>query len=708
MKKHSVTMVILLILTLSFMGVVSASENVTDCAMPESYQCDAPIEVTEDVELSNENLESTVSVSTDCEEDCDNVSVDELISYSLESEEEIAVSLDDGEISDDCIPTVCGESQFEAAECDGFKEALMVSFECPCNDSEGVFVLSGDEFGCIISIAPGGEIHPTAFDSNLEYGDNYKLGYDVTTANGELLDFESADEVLVIANAVIAKINNLTVRDVLNIMVDSSNGYVSYGKSNLLTWSSRNTNSEYIAFFIKRGGSLFVALFNEDMDYVHVGNASLKISASLWRELQDSIGENDVCVCFVAASSWANGVSGNVLNPAMDGGENIIQTLKFNLPRKESGLPLEDASYDVLGVPGITDDAFIWSDNNAPGKMACISDIMVKESVTQSVRWTSASQTGMLIALSFDESKIDMFREKTDLSPDVSANDSLKYQRSSNPTSAGDILAKSENLKQVLSEAQNEDVLSDESAYETDNSKELDMSTPEQLREIGVDAGEKAVAYFKSKGIDIQTNNENLYLLTSAGHVKINGMDTYIVFDGLNEGLGFKLSEKSLLPMHTSLWKDLVFYFFWIDSTSKNIISYGLRYSPEDNALVVVDASAQQNEYADYILSLYDEHSNGDDWYYNGYHCRYWDVIDGEVLSSNISANNSLVNKTLNSTKLENRSDNASNVTAEAKFDNVTKRPGEDKASSSPYNILYTLGSIFIVCAIFFTGYSKP
>jgi hypothetical protein len=314
----------------------------------------------------------------------------------------------------------------------------------------------------------------------------------------------------------------------------------------------------------------------------------------------------------------------------------------------------------------------------------------------------------MLSVLSF-ESEMDMFGEETDLSPDVSANNSLKYRKLSNPTSTGDILARSENLTQVLSEVCNEDTLADESVYETDYSKELDISTPDQLRQIGVEAGEKAVAYFKSKDIDIQKNNQDLYLLTSAGHVKINGMDTWIVFDGLEEGLGFKLSEKSLLPLHTSLWKDLVFYFFWIDSATKNITSYGLRYSQEDGCLVAVDSSAQLSEYADYILGLYEEHSNGNGQYYNGYEYKCWDVfVDGDALPSKLS-NVTLANKTSNSTKLDNnKSDNASNVTTGANFDNITKRPGQREAGSSPYNILYTLGSILVVCMIFFSGYSKP
>jgi formylmethanofuran dehydrogenase subunit E-like metal-binding protein len=490
-------------------------------------------------------------------------------------------------------------------------------------------------------------------------------------------------------------------------MVDSSNGYVKYGKSDLLTLSSRNTNSEYIAFF-KRGGSLFVALYDNSGNLVYVKNVSLKTSAGLWRELHDAIGEGDACVCSFTVSSWANGVSGNVLYPACVSGENIIQTLKYNPPKKESGLPLEDTPYDVLGVPGITDDAFIWSDDD-PGKLACISDIMVKESVTQSVRWTGASQTGMSIEMSYESKPKEMFRERTDLNPEASANNGSEYRKLSNPTSANDVLAESEGSAQVLGVAGNEDALSYESAYETDNSKELEITTPQQIRQIGVEAGEKAVAYFKSKGIDIRSSSDDLYLLTSAGHVKINGMDTWIAFDGLEEGLGFKLSEKSLLPLHTSLWKDLVFYFFWIDSTSKDILSYGLKYCPDENELAEVDSSAQLDEYAGYILGLYDEHSHGNEPYCGGYKQRYWDVtVDSDVLPLNLIANHSAVNKTLNSTKPVNKSDNASNVTQGANFDNVTKRPGERQDGSNPHNIFYTLGSIVLVCAIFFTGYSKP
>ncbi len=49
----------------------------------------------------------------------------------------------------------------------------------------------------------------------------------------------------------------------------------------------------------------------------------------------------------------------------------------------------------------------------------------------------------------------------------------------------------------------------------------------------------------------------------------------------LQKFLGSTLSRKTLLPVHTSLWKDLVFDFFWVDSANnKNTASFSLKYNP--------------------------------------------------------------------------------------------------------------------------------
>ena len=63
----------------------------------------------------------------------------------------------------------------------------------------------------------------------------YKLGYDVTRAADKLLNFSSADDILVITTAGMTWIDNKTTESALGEIVDASNNYVSYGKGNILT-----------------------------------------------------------------------------------------------------------------------------------------------------------------------------------------------------------------------------------------------------------------------------------------------------------------------------------------------------------------------------------------------------------------------------------------------------------------------------------------
>ena len=63
----------------------------------------------------------------------------------------------------------------------------------------------------------------------------YKLGYDVTRAADKLLNFSSADDILVITTAGMTWIDNKTTESALGGIVDASNNYVSYGKGNILT-----------------------------------------------------------------------------------------------------------------------------------------------------------------------------------------------------------------------------------------------------------------------------------------------------------------------------------------------------------------------------------------------------------------------------------------------------------------------------------------
>ena len=56
--------------------------------------------------------------------------------------------------------------------------------------------------------------------------------------------------------------------------------------------------------------------------------------------------------------------------------------------------------------------------------------------------------------------------------------------------------------------------------------------TPD-IKQIGVDAGKMALAYFKSMGINVKKDYENFYIFTSAGNIKVKGLKTDDAIDGM-------------------------------------------------------------------------------------------------------------------------------------------------------------------------------
>ena len=478
-------------------------------------------------------------------------------------------------------------------------------------------------------------------DSDLKDDSNYKLGYNVTTAADDLLKFDSADDILVITTTGLTRIDNVTTENVLNGIIDASNGHVTYGKGNILTLSSIRTDPTNIAFIIKKGSSLTMAFYkNGATTPLYYGTAGPEISDSQWKKLQKLLGAEDAYSYVSIANAWANGIPKDVLTQAtyhghvctgLISGQAMIQTLlKYYPPRGESGLPLENTAYYVLGVPGDSDDdAFTWTMDITPGKRAYIGvDTMVNKSMTGFIRWNSTSNTGLIVIMSYDESKIkETFKKQTGLNPDASATNDLKYQNwlinklQNDPTSLVTVLYEFDGLSQdnlyylmgeeqgkgnVLQSAHGLDMdyilnLSlNKATREEQSVKDVTKLTPEQLKQIGVDASNMALAYFESQGITVEKNYPNLYVLTSAGYVRVNGTSTEMIFDGITEVLGSRLSKKTLLPVHTALWKDLVFDFFWVNSTNnKDTLSYSLKYDVDTGSLI---ETGNTTDNANYII----------------------------------------------------------------------------------------------------------
>ena len=524
-------------------------------------------------------------------------------------------------------------------------EAGDVSTDMSLNQGDTIEVGVSEE-----PVASSNDANPQvgSVDPDLKDDSNYKLGYNVTTAADGLLDFGSADDVLVITTAGLTRINNVTTENVLNGIIDASNGYVTYGKGNILTLSSIRTDPTNIAFIIKKGNSLTMAFYkNGATTPLYYGTAGPEISDSQWKKLQKLLGNEDAYSYVSIANAWANGLPADVLTQAtyhghvctgLISGQAMIQTLlKYYPPRGESGLPLENTAYYVLGVPGDSDDdAFTWSMDITPGKRAYIGvDTMVNKSMTGFIRWNSTSNTGMIIIMSYDEAKIKkVFKAETNLNPDASATNDLKYQNwlinklQNDPTSLVTVLYEFDGLSQdnlyyLMGEEQGKgNVL--QSAHGLDMNYILNLSLPtatreeqpasdvtkltdEQLKQIGVDASNMALAYFESQGITVEKNYPTLYVLTSAGYVRINGSSTEMIFDGINEVLGSRLSKKTLLPVHTAIWKDLVFDFFWVNSTNnKDTLSYSLKYDVATGNLVVIGNTTDNANYIIQSVLKYD------------------------------------------------------------------------------------------------------
>lgn len=470
----------------------------------------------------------------------------------------------------------------------------------------------------------------------------YKLGYSVTIAADKLLKFSSADDILVITTAGMTWIDNHTTEDALGGIVDAANNYVTYGKGNILTLSSIRSDPTNIAFFIKKGNSIKMAFYkNGSLTPVYYGNAGPKLSANEWKKLQKLLGDEDAYSYISIANAWSAGMPKDVLTQAtyhghvctgLISGQAMIHTLlTYYPPKNEFGLPLENTAYYVLGVPGGSeDDAFTWTLDITPGKRAYIGiDTMVNKSMTGFIRWNTSSNTGIIIIMSYDEKAIkERFKKLSGLNPDASATNDLKYQNwlintlQVDPISLVTIRYELDGLTKdnleylmglevgkgnVVKSAHGLDLnyilgLNLTTAKrETQNIGEQTKLSDEKLKQIGIDASSKAIAYFASQGITIEKYSNRLYVLTSAGAVRINGTPTSMVFDGIHEVLGSALYKKTLLPVHTPIWKDLLFDFYWVDSNNlTNYSSISFRYDALNDKLIVTGNTSDKN--SNYII----------------------------------------------------------------------------------------------------------
>lgn len=734
MKKHGVIMVFLLILTLCSIGVVSASDDLTESDFESSDLIQDDMQEIEvgDSELSGDEVESSV----------ENPSVDESSQASLDdalNENDDSNPLED-ENTSDSVDGVDEDVYYDSSD-----EELEDADSDYCEDvSEDEFApnSSGDVSidDSVGNIKVNHNVHDDLGNEDLSELDceiqsdtldnNYKLGYEIIEIVKNCLDLEFADDILIIPkNNELDKINDKTINgNVLEEIMYASNGYVTYEDNELSTLSSIRTDIINIAFF-KRGESLAIAVY-EDGNLISVfGNDNNpEMFAGLWK-LHSLLAGDESSVDLVA--TWTNGISRNAslaqgqghFCDGLDCEQNKIQTLLDYYPPKNN---LEMPDNNLLGVPGYSDvDAFIWGENTL-GKEAFVG-VDDDRSLMGFIGWNSTSQYGMLIMMN-DESEIRETYILSSLNPEEDETSLVGMQN------------ESDLLTQNMGEEELHNAVPDlgelptgQNVYsESYDAKDLVDLTPEQLEIIGVAASFKAIEYFKSQGIDVIKDYQYFYVLTSAGYVKINGRSTERVLKGIEDVFGSRCNH--ILQLHSPLWEDLVFYFFWIKD-AEHIKAYSIKYDVTSGMFVEYESSYEQIEYIVCHFFGREEHCHYHDYchdYYGRCHISSCDEVnpferlneladniikdvakklskkEGKSYSSNATANKtSVTNKSTvaNNTTVANKTAGVKNATKENNTTAATNVPFKDNAVPasrvSLANIAYTIVAIALVGVVF-------
>ena len=211
---------------------------------------------------------------------------------------------------------------------------------------------------------------------NMKATANYKLGRQITAIANQKLKFATADEVLCITTAGLAYRNGVTTQDCLEGILNGSNGFITYGKGNLLTFQSTRTDPLDFCFIVRRGSSLTAAFFkNGSLTPAYVGTFS-SVTQTLWdKTLKPKLGKNAFGYVSLA-NAWKDGLSTDILRQAayhghvclgtISGQSMISLLLKYYPPGVygNSG-ELEATSYRAISVPGNSDDdaRYLLSDN---------------------------------------------------------------------------------------------------------------------------------------------------------------------------------------------------------------------------------------------------------------------------------------------------------------------------------------------------------
>lgn len=480
---------------------------------------------------------------------------------------------------------------------------------------------------------------------DLKATEAYKLGQTVSASADKLLNFDKADDILVVTTAGVARLNNKTSEDAMEAILNY-NDKIAY--SNVLMLRQSAVDPIDFAFIVKKGKELKAVVFqNASTKCTYLGTISEDMTKKQWNAYYKNVTGENAWAFASLANGWAAGVSREILQEAAFhghicegtlGGYSIIQALMKYYPPKQETDPSgkvvsfgDITSYKVLGVPGGSDDdAAIFFLDDTIGKTGYVGMDTTSTGATENmigfIRWQG--NTGDLIIMTFNSSNLKkLFTKETGINPEDGSLEELKYnswwikQIKNNPEKLVDILYEFTGLNQshfdyLMGTTNNISYDGEPFDYGMDGhgldldyilSLNLPKATREnanlgngqlsddQLKQIGIDAVNQAKAIFKDElGIDVDKDDVDFLALTDASYAFLNGQETVVVRDGIYEALGGTLYSQTLLNLHQAAWKPLWFAFAvrYPDSDEVNL-AY-LRYNPSTKDFFIGDLDGKK------------------------------------------------------------------------------------------------------------------
>lgn len=366
---------------------------------------------------------------------------------------------------------------------------------------------------------------------NLKASDAYKLGRDVTADADRLLDFKTADDILVVTTAGVTKLNGKSTEDALEAILNYGTK-IKY--SNVLMLRDTAVNPIDFAFIVKRGNELKAVIYeNGSRSYSYLDAVLFFLDATIGKTSYVGIdttatGATENMLGFIR---WdAKSLSGDLIIMSFDS-KKIKADFKAETGINADAGSLEELKYCTWWINKI---------NKNPEELA-----------TFLYEFTNLTEEQYYYLMGTAKSVV---HGNVSIAPVESHGLDLKYILSLNLPKA------------------TRTVLSGESGSLSD----------EEMKNIGFEAYNKVSAIFKDElNINLGKDNVDLGIFTSAGYVYLNGKETVAVRDGLYEIAGATLYSKNLLQYHQALWKPLWFTFILRNPNSDVLYSVYLRYNPD-------------------------------------------------------------------------------------------------------------------------------